>query len=70
LIRRVIDEEIELYDILLGASMFFLSFLRSYVKLLVSECKATFAYARRAKQAIKKRQRRALLVLHELPSLP
>jgi hypothetical protein len=39
------------------------------IKLLGSECQASGAYAKRAKQA-KKWQRRGLLVFSELPSLP
>jgi hypothetical protein len=41
----------------------------SQVKLLSFECQASGMYAKRAKQATKKRQRRGLLVFSELPSL-
>jgi hypothetical protein len=42
----------------------------SQVKLLGSECQKSGTYAKRAKQATTKKQRRGLLVFTELPSLP
>jgi hypothetical protein len=43
---------------------------RLKTKLLGSECQTSGIYAKRAKHAVKTRQRRSLLVLSELPRLP